>query len=683
MKKKIIALVLIVLVLSSVFVGCTMFSLDKERDYKQVVGTVTYNKMKDTVYKGELLTMIATYGGMFVEYQGMTYEQATEYLYNDMIKQKLVALYAKEYVAKNGTGGITAVADDAAIAKMKSKEFLTVDELRFCIEESNKSLRKSWKTIIDELIAEDTANKGDQEEEEEEDVDDKALKARPVKKEAVEEETAEYIDMGMTDVNLLPTSFFDQINEEIKLEKDKDSKARMKTALAQMNSNLKSSFSSFDLIVEERCDARIVEKYEKVVGDEVASRITTQDIANSLTEKVAVDSESYAKFDAYNTAMTGEKQPFTFYHNTDGFFNVKSVLFKFSEAQTSALNITKEKYASNEEYWKSFREELALVPTTSGQFANGGLKVNISNPTYDESKDKIEAAYTDKDIDYRVVLYAMAEDIFAKSKAVEEKIKDDPKYTTLQKKLIVEQAKKDAFTDWIYLANDDDGMFTKTSYAVTKEEKASSYVEEYTILARELYKQKASVGVMNISSTGTKMDSISGGLTYEGTTELLKRANGKTANITKETIEKKDDKGNKISTNVYTMNTENSSISFIVNDFGIHIVMIDSIPLNQEYVTTPIVADEKGGFAVTPEYLYSSVVKITYKKDAAGKFTSEIDKISITTKTIDEFIRENLKKSLTSDVSLQKQNELFGNKDFIKQNKKLYDKIVKQVTKKV
>ncbi|MEG1608672.1 MAG: hypothetical protein RR348_02270, partial [Clostridia bacterium] len=118
MKKKIIALVIIVLVLSSVFVGCTMFSLDKDRDYHQAVGTVSYKNMSDVVYKGELLTMVGTYGAMYVQYQGMTYEQVAEFFYNDLIKQKLSTMFAKEYVAKNGVGGIAVVADDAVIGKM-------------------------------------------------------------------------------------------------------------------------------------------------------------------------------------------------------------------------------------------------------------------------------------------------------------------------------------------------------------------------------------------------------------------------------------------------------------------------------------------------------------------------------------------------------------------------------------
>lgn len=679
MKKKLIALIIVVLMLSTVFVGCTMFTLDDERDYNQVVGSVSYNGMTDKVVKGELMAMVATYGGIYVQYQGMTYPQVTEFLYNDLIKQKLTTLFAKEYIAANGIG-ITATDDKAVVAAMSNKQFLTVDERRFSIETTNKSMRDSWQAEVDKLVAQDKVNQGDNEEDEEEDEETEELAARPIKEIKESEEKEKYIDMGMTDETLLPKSFLDTVSEEIKTEKDDNLKRIKKDALKNIKSNLKKSFVAEADVFEDSYESRIVEKYKEKVGNDIASSITSAEILNKLNAKIATDKDSYKKIADYNTAMTGEKQPFSFYHAAEGYFNVKSLLLKFSEAQTSALKLTQTKYPDNKKFTKEYREKLALEFVTM-DFAKGGIKVNVSNPNYKDGDD-IKTAYTDKDVDYRVVLYAMAEDIAAKTKVVEDKVNADAKYSDLEKKLIIEQAQKDAFTDWIYLVNDDDGMFKSEYYTVTPEAKESSFVEEYTVFTREMYKQNAHVGVKTVPEVSTDGDAKFGGaLAYTGETNILKVANGKTATIKFKNYTQKNEKGEDISTVIYTLTTEsNNAISFIVNEFGIHIVMINSIPLNKDYAQAGYVADGEG-FSITGSFLYSSSVTITYKKDADGKKTAEIDKIVITKQTVDEYFKETMKTARANDVYTKKQIELMKKEENIAKNKSVYDKIMKEVGK--
>ena len=129
MNKKLLALVLIMVVLASFFVGCTMFETDEYREYHQVVATVNYKAMSAELYRGDVLNYVANYGAAYIQNYGMTVEQVVEYFYNNLSKQKLLLLYAKDYVASNGIG-ITAVASDEEIAAMASKDFLSVDELR-------------------------------------------------------------------------------------------------------------------------------------------------------------------------------------------------------------------------------------------------------------------------------------------------------------------------------------------------------------------------------------------------------------------------------------------------------------------------------------------------------------------------------------------------------------------------
>lgn len=672
MKKKIIALLIIVTVLSVLLAGCGLITLDESRDYHQVIGRVSYKSMSEEIYKGELANVVATTGAMYVQYQqGMTYTQVAEILYNQMISNKISLMFAKEYVAKNGTGGIAKVEDDAAIAALAIKEFLTVDELRYCIEETNKSLRNSWDSVIKELKEEIAANnKTDSSDDEEDEEKEDELAARPIKPATTEEEDSDYVDQGMTDASLLPSDFFTIAEQEIKEQSDKEEKSVMRNALKDLRKRLSGNYATFDSLLEETCESRVLRKYQEVVGDQVASRITPDDIKIALNNRIKAGEETYAEFDAYNTAMTGKDQAFSFYHNTSGFVNVKSVLFKFSETQTSALNLIKNNYASNKDYINEYREKLALKAGDSLGYATGGIKVNLSNPKYDASKDELKTAYTDKDVDYKIILAAMAKDIKNKVDRVSAKI-DQGTYSELEKRLILEQAKIDAFTDWIYLANDDPGMYESSHYTVTPDGRESTYVEEYTILARKLYKEGAQVGSMAIKSAGSSY--LAEKLGYAGSTELLSAVNGADIEIVKDSVTMKNENGLDIKTDVFTFKGD-VDISFIINDYGIQIIMIDSLPLD---VSSEVEGNDNDGYSVKGGYLYSSSVKIIYKKDAEGNYTQEIDKIIVDHQTVNEYLIETKKDALISDHSGAMLNELTSNENYLYRNQKVYDKFIK------
>ena len=154
MKKKVIVLLLILVMVSSFFVGCDLFTKDGDRDYHQVVATINYDTkdsgvISSVLYKGELLSYVQNYGAAYISYYGMTAEEVVEYFYDSLTKQKLIVLYAQEYLYKNDAVPSSFKSEFSSLGAWETfkskngeveayKKFLTIDEYRYCIEQTNK-----------------------------------------------------------------------------------------------------------------------------------------------------------------------------------------------------------------------------------------------------------------------------------------------------------------------------------------------------------------------------------------------------------------------------------------------------------------------------------------------------------------------------------------------------------------
>ena len=683
MNKKLLALVLIMVVLASFFVGCTMFETDEYREYHQVVATVNYKAMSAELYRGDVLNYVANYGAAYIQNYGMTVEQVVEYFYNNLSKQKLLLLYAKDYVASNGIG-ITAVASDEEISAMASKDFLSVDELRYCIEATNKEFEELWEKKIKDLEDEQAAN-SDQEEEEEETTDtSEELAARPTRSKTTESD--EYVDQGMTDPSQLPAYFYDYVSDKIKSESDATKKSNMKSALNSLKKNLESNFTDYDYFLNQQIETRIIAKYQDAIQKTIT--ISDEEIAARYTKLVDTDINKYIDEDTYASAMSNNT--FSMYHTNKGYFNVKSILLKFDDAQSTVLGYIKS--IEGEEVAKQYRQKVAFGTLESTDkyyelFKNaedekdytGGIKVNVSNPDYDSEVDELAKAYTDKGIDMNVILYAMADDIANKVDAMMTAASAKGITDPQQLEAIEHYAKVGAFTDWIYLVNDDSGMFSNDSYAVSRDGRATSYVEEYTVLARELY--KSGIDATAVAVTGSAFDSKS--LTYSGETAILQGANGKIANINSILATSRVANDEEISTDIYTLTTaDGNEISYIINDYGIHIVMVVSAPIEDDASVEEVIEDGNVvGYKNKLDKIYSADVKVTYVKDEEGNDTEEIESFEVEIKTIRDYIQDILLQEGSNDVLTKNQMELFADESKISKNDKVYNKLIDYLNK--
>ena len=689
MKRKLLAIVIVVAVIASLTVGCSsgIFEIDGNRDYHQVVATVQYNQMSAPIYKGDVLVSYSQYAPIYMQYYGMSSEEVVEYLYQNLSRQKLVLLYAKDYLAKNDLG----ITDDAAIAKLSNEDFLTVDEIRYCIEKTNKTFEDSWQQLISDLEDEQEQNSGDSDEEEEEtEEDEDLLEARPGREE--EEESDEYVDQGLTDKNELPEKFVDYVNDKISSEEDKDAQKNMQSALNDLNKNLESSYKDYDYYLNSYYETRILEKYEEMLGESLPE-ITDDEINTYYTKLKNTQISNYIDESAYSSALSSATN--LIYHTTKGYSQVRSILLKFSEDQTAALENVQSLLEGNDTAIENYRALLALGSDVVSSeelgiyenLTDNGIKVNVSNPDYNADEDELKDAYTDLGVDYRVILYAMANDIAEKADKLVEAAKAQGITDADQLEAVRNYALSEAVTDWLYLVNDDDGMFESDTYTVTPDGSSSTYVEEYTVLARKLAAQGE--GSYYNESADNFEEGVALSYTVEEgktPTELLEQANGKTYSISSEVMKSTDENDEELSTTVYTLKTEEGNeISFIVNDYGIHVVFVKSLFLDdsQSSAITEI-KDEDGevkGYLVGLDYKYSTEVKVEYVKDENGDKTDEIKEITVEIKTVKEVLKESIKDGKISDNYNDEMNKFLQDyaEKCIEQNSKVYKKILKEV----
>lgn len=154
MKKKLIlatAIVLLFAISVTVFVGCDeIIKKNETRDAKQVVATVTYRDKTEYVYKYELETVFNNYAYAYVNYYGMTYEEAANTLVKSLAQQKLLNMFALYRVAE--LMGVN--------VPNKAEDLLSKSERNKAITDSNDSMLSTLVSIVDDLITEDNANAG-------------------------------------------------------------------------------------------------------------------------------------------------------------------------------------------------------------------------------------------------------------------------------------------------------------------------------------------------------------------------------------------------------------------------------------------------------------------------------------------------------------------------------------------
>lgn len=586
MKKKLIAVALVTILLVVALTGCTLFVTNEERDYDQTLATLSYEGMTANITKGEFIDYFAQNATMYIQQAGMAVSDVIDLFMNSLAKREILLMHAKKYYA--GIKGMDA-------AKEQSYDLLDKDEQAWVVNRTNKQFSNTVDAEIKKLVNDSKA--GIEE-------DEDALAARKQKPE--EDEFSEYKKDAITDIEKFYFEAF---------EADKDNKTELEMkAFEKVKKQLKDSRKDFGFYLEQQADARLLIKFKEDKQKDV--KITDEEILSKYNMTLNSQELSNITDSAYKAALDGGEA--LVYHKGQ-YVKVKSILLKFSATQEAYLKSLKAIYPGSETSAETYnivaelREALVNGTVEDAELLhkalaidnkNVGLRVNISNPDYDpdaECKDKececktclnnpdnkdvdnvdikaceidreqvdedgflvevdgckcvgcINNAYTKYNVPFVKVLDMINEAVNEAERSAGAEYEEE--YGNVDdggigKKLFTIQKRIEAFEDMLYLVNDDAGMFEGKDYTATPEGKASDYVPEYTALIRAM------------------MESQATGSMIAGTDSYL--LDGKTIDIVTHNTNYQIEEA-----------SFSSSLSYIINDFGIHIVMLTSYPVDE------------------------------------------------------------------------------------------------------
>lgn len=702
MKKKLVLIMAVVLVLSTLLAGCNLFTVNAERDNNQVLATVKHNGLVSEISKGEFSEYFAQNFQTYNYYYGWTAEVAGDNFMSMLARQKMIVTLAVEKFSNNKANANKFNSINQANIKSEfgATEYgvyaayllslLNPDEQLYVKNQTNKMFEDRFNDLIDEKTEADKIK-------EETEKDDNAVEKapRPTKPEEENDEFEADEKVTMEQVNAVKDFFATHKPN------DKSSKYE-KEAYNEVKRDIEKQFKSYNYYLAKQAESRLVAKYSDAFGYNGA--VDAQSKYNITLDN---QKQIYKLASKYKTDIEANSDVIV-YHNGQ-YIKVKSILLKFSEAQTAALNYFKAKYSSEEQkgYVNQLREMLVFGNVNDIDVPDEikeellGLRVYKSNPDYDSKKpqnyEKNENLPYIKNPDFDTTkpesetnekwLSVPFLDVIGELGAaiaqagVDAAAEYDEKYAgtgeayEVGKKMFINQKKLEKFEDWIYLVNDDDGMFQGKDYLETPFGNKSDYVAEYTGLVRQLMFDNGTAGsVMVNTDNGTAF--------VDG--------------VVKTTAKVGDD-----NIDIYT--DTNNNISFIINEFGVHIVMLTNLPVDKGYNEGKYTAVENpefdGYFDVADEDRVKAENSfITLHQDAYVAFDEKTGKAL----TVLEQLEKDLKDSYDSYTYSEHEKKLFemygeklfdtkddkaaaeGYKDFkfeLDYNKSIFNKVVNNMKK--
>ncbi|NCA67015.1 MAG: hypothetical protein EOM87_03010 [Clostridia bacterium] len=344
----------------------------------------------------------------------------------------------------------------------------------------------------------------------------KIVEARPTRtQKTIEEEAVPYPTDGEGKMLLLDKFSFsvNQADYETKAEYDID-----KEAMRRLVTSLEESFRDYQYYYLKQLESKIVTVCQEAVESKVV--VTEAEVNEFYNKEVSKQMEGYLST-AY-AASTLEAAPYnTIAHGVTadkGYFYVKHILFKFNTEQSNALTRYTSEKTGNAEALQKLREEYANL-----------ISVWLSNPDYDaeavcEDED-CDCSYCDNytgtdgygenhddDCDcvacpLKKYLNDSALNVLNVISDIEDDltaIKNSADYTSESARI---KALMEKFDEWIYKANEDDGMFSTLKdgglgYLVTPSGISSGYVAKFEELSRSLAAQGLGAGGWCVTEYG-------------------------------------------------------------------------------------------------------------------------------------------------------------------------------------
>ncbi len=632
MKKKLVLIVVaVVLLLTFVLAGCNLLVTNEERDGDQVVATVKHNGLVGEITKKEFMNYFQQNYQQYSQYFDWTFEEYGETFLSMMTRNKMTVILAVEYLAKQR--GETVDKDkfnainNANIKYPKHNEdvisskgydvyaayllsLLDWDEQKYVKEQTNKMFQDEYdedvETAIENLkIKEEEENKNSNK-------DKNTKEPRPTQDKNESTEFKPDASVGKEDV-LKIEDFFTATAKKLGDKAESYEKDAYKTQVR----DLKRVYLTYDYYLAKQAESRILTKYQE--SDEFTDKTTDMNVkVSKYFEKLMYDQELSNKTASnYKSALEGDSV--VVFHN-GRYVKLKSILLKFSDEQTKALEYINNYYKGEnaKDIVNQLREALVFGNVSGIQIpelVESALELRVykSNPDYDPTKPAGDPSdgvpETDEEIAEKNYPYIpnkkfdpskdeskenqkwvsvpfneVIAELGAALKKAEEKAgeeydnneqykNDGSKAYEIGRKMYINQKKAELFEDWIYIVNDDDGMFQGKEYIETPYGNSSDYVSEFTALVRTLLGDYNTAGTVMIDTSK-----------HTGTVVGDNYSNIVKSEVDVEYFENNIAKKKKVA--IYTDTTNN--ISFVINEFGVHIVMLTDVPVDEQYNTIGI-----------------------------------------------------------------------------------------------
>lgn len=601
--KRFLAVLLVAVVAVTVFAGCDVITKSTERDINQQLAVVNYEGLSAVVTKGEFSESFNSIGYYYVMYYGYTVEEAAQAILDSLSDRKLLILYVR-----------VKTAEQLGVEKTSAVESLLNEiEKNEAVKAANKTMQSWYDDIYNELLKEkENADKEEEEEEkpEEEEEEEKKEDPRPSRPDVAEPEI-DYDGPLNPDDKEVP--FFEQDNHYAE-DATSEQKIISDKAVAELKKRLEKSFRDYGYYLNSQYETQLLSKYQRSLGANytLESEAVKLLVRGKRDEYIQLNKEKFSgNTEANYKAALGNLSNLVYTPESQkGYGYVFNTLFKFSDEQTAKLEAFK-KEQTDEEVIKAYRAALA-----------NEITVNVTNPDYDpehkcEECDNSETPPCDNPdcpskmyTRENVPVITIINEIYAELQAVE----NNAELSTPAKF----KAKREIVTKWLYLVNDDKGMydteknnaFTNNGlgYLITPEGAASDWVKEFTDLGRAL-----------INGTGNGENGAGEG---------------------------------------------QGAYGYCVTDYGIHMMFVSYVPFDEKRITAE--NDKTNGYIPLDYVVY-------YGREGDANDPD---------KTLEDMIFKSLKDLyIQQEYEKDAQSAISKYSDSIKRNDKLWKKIMKELEK--
>lgn len=323
MKKKLIAIMLVLLLAVTAFSGCTFIEKDNERDVAQVVATVKTGDRTDYIYKRDLISYYNTYGYYYSYYYGMSMEETLDFLLDQLVNRQIMLQEAER--------SLPVLTENAVIVHEGKNythplmKYLSQNQINLAQKGINESINSSIESYLETSSTDD-----DHDEHAGHNHGDEETRTAPTYEVEEEEEIVTAEDIPAV---------------------DKDSTTAIKNAYTQFIKGLKKNYMNYEEYYEMLVEGALEDRVIEVWGDTLVkdSKISFAELTNRYNEMKDTQKEAYVDPADYKTALDEvSSSKFVLYNPAVGYGYVYNLLVPFSDYEAKILSFQTTRYQAGE-----------------------------------------------------------------------------------------------------------------------------------------------------------------------------------------------------------------------------------------------------------------------------------------------------------------------------------------------